>query len=263
MGTERNTVSGYDDRVVSDFARLLEDDAQRLMATGFVPSACHVVVMVASGPGSVEPSAAMARVAGRLRARLTPAGRNVVLREGRARAVGVCGLDEAAGYGQLIAEIDRVLCELSRRERVLVAAAGRPVAGTAGIIDSYRQAARALDQRMRIRQRAPTLTFDDAVAYEVIRASPAWAAELMAPIRPLLDGASPAERSELLDVLQAYLDTSGNVLAAAELVTMGRRTFYRRLQRIGELLESDRADGRVRFRLELGLRAYRLWDGKL
>ncbi|HEX9776385.1 MAG TPA: helix-turn-helix domain-containing protein [Actinomycetota bacterium] len=232
-------------------------EARRLAATGVRPSPFYAVVIATPFLWQGEDVPARAsRAAGLLRSHLAPPRRHLISSE-RDRAVAVCGLDHPHDYPRLVGEVDRTLVSLEG----IAAAAGSPQPGVEGIPVSHREATEALDIRLRIEHPWPTLRYDQAAPYMMIQRTPSVAATVIAPIRPVLEIASAAERRDLLEAIETYLAATGRVVPAAMRLNVSPKTLYRRLARVAALTNLDLNDAEARFKFELSLRALRLRQG--
>jgi PucR family transcriptional regulator, purine catabolism regulatory protein len=80
-------------------------------------------------------------------------------------------------------------------------------------------------------------------------------------LKPLLDNDARSAH-QLTPTLRAYLDANGNKAKAATTLSIGRRSLYHRLTRIGRFLQRDVDDPDVRIRLALALRGLDVLRGR-
>jgi len=85
------------------------------------------------------------------------------------------------------------------------------------------------------------------------------AADAGSPLHPGLTALTEdAEHAALLETLEVYLDTAGNVQEAARRLNLHRTSLYHRLHRIERLADSDLKSGADRLALHLSLKVARL-----
>jgi DNA-binding PucR family transcriptional regulator len=60
--------------------------------------------------------------------------------------------------------------------------------------------------------------------------------------------------------VETYLDVSGNVVAACELLFVHRTTLYYRLEKMPPVVREALADGMKRSTLHLSLKLIRMWE---
>ena len=144
----------------------------------------------------------------------------------------------------------RRLTERSQRE--VMVAFGRPATGADAIVESYREARIALDLRQRLQVPEVCGFADlrvDSVLLELAQQSGGreFSGEFLDPLRAERDGS-------LVDVARVYVESGGNLNAAARRLTVHRNTMLYKLDRITRLLQRDIREPDTQFAVWLALR---------
>jgi sugar diacid utilization regulator len=139
-----------------------------------------------------------------------------------------------------------------RTQREVMVAFGRPVTGADAIAESYREARIALDLRQRLHVPDVCGFADlrvDSVLLELAQREEGreFADEFLDPLRAERDGS-------LVDVARVYVESGGNLNAAARRLTVHRNTMLYKLSRITRLLQRDVRDPDTQFAVWLALR---------
>lgn len=82
------------------------------------------------------------------------------------------------------------------------------------------------------------------------------------PVSPLLGLTTHRRADQLFEALTAFLDTGGDVAAAAKALHLHRASLYRRIQRIEEATGLDFSRGDDLLAAHLGLRLLRLYEAR-
>lgn len=147
-------------------------------------------------------------------------------------------------------ELEARLNKNSRR--TVVVAYGRPVRGAEQIMESYREARVALGLRER-------LQLDNVCGFEDLRVDSVLLDLAQDPtghgfaddiLRPLRDDRGGA----LLEVVQAYVESGGNLNEASRRLNVHRNTMLYKLNRISSLLQRDIREADTQFMVWLALR---------
>lgn len=148
-----------------------------------------------------------------------------------------------------------LLGEVRKRvRRDVLAAFGRPGIGAAGVANSYREARVALGIAQRLGLRGPCdyAELHSYAALADLTRSPqalAFAHDVLEPLRsrdPAGDG--------LLKVVLAYIESGGNVNAAARRLHLHRNTLFNKLERASRLLQLDVREPEAMFTIWLAHR---------
>ncbi len=139
-----------------------------------------------------------------------------------------------------------------RSHRFVLVAYGRPMAGAAAIVESYREARVALDLRQRLNVTDVCGFADlrvDSVLLELAQqeAGREFSAEILEPLRNERDGS-------LVEVARAYVQAGGNLNEAARRLSVHRNTMLYKLDRITRLLQSDFREPDMQFGVWLAIR---------
>ena len=226
----------------------------RLATLGFVPGAYHVVVVITL-LGSTTPPHAIREAAKRLRSIRQSRDASITLSPEDDRLVAIIGLPDPGSYEQLVDAITGVLTNTGSDNEHPIAGVGRAEAGVLGIPISHRQASQALELRKKMSSGPQVMTYEAHLPYAMLASSPPLMDELLRGLEPLL---RTGDDDDLIRSLEAYLATGGRQMKAAKMLNVSRRTLYRRLDLIAELLACDLEDGQARAILDLALRALRL-----
>ncbi|MHB8620793.1 MAG: PucR family transcriptional regulator [Chloroflexota bacterium] len=144
--------------------------------------------------------------------------------------------------------------------RPLSAGLGRPNSGLRGLQRSFAEAEQALHAGERLFGPGQTVAFGDLGAYRVLshlHGMPELAAFEDETLGRLLeyDGRTG---SHLLETLEAFFSSNGNLSKTAELLFVHRNTLMYRLNRVQELTNLSLDDAETRFDLQLALKMYRV-----
>jgi hypothetical protein len=138
-------------------------------------------------------------------------------------------------------------------------AVGRPYAGPAGVLRSYREATDALDVAERLSLASPVVHAADLLIYRVILRDRAALADLvgtlLAPLADARDGAAP-----LLETLDAYFASGQVAAAAARRLYLSVRAVTYRLARVKALTGLDPARPADALSLQVAAVGARLLD---
>ena len=163
--------------------------------------------------------------------------------------------DVAAEQGMVAAFGRDLVDEVRKRGRRDVAAAfGRPAIGAAGVADSYREARIALGIVQRLGLRGPR-GYAELHSYAALadlsrsRQALTFAHDVLEPLRSR-DFAGDG----LLNVVLAYIESGGNVNAAARRLHLHRNTLFNKLERASRLLQLDVREPEAMFRIWLAHR---------
>ena len=140
--------------------------------------------------------------------------------------------------------------------------AGRPYPGIAGLIRSHREAGEALKSAQRGHRKL--VRFQDMGILRMIYADDSNR-EIQDFIQETMGGilaCAPQKRGELIRTLEGYFDHQGNIKRISEVTFAHYNTVAYRIKTIQELTGHDLRNPEIRFRLELGLRLYRLTQGQ-
>ena len=130
-------------------------------------------------------------------------------------------------------------------------------AGLRGISRSYLEAQQAIEAGRKLRPEAVAHGHDEVIPHLVLAQNPRLAERFVAhSLGPLLDPKTKNPQ-QLLETLEAYLDT-GSVKAAAAALNLHRHTVLYRLDKLRELLGADFDTPASRLRLQLALDIRRL-----
>lgn len=166
--------------------------------------------------------------------------------------------DPSAQLAQVISEIrDELVGALPDAAEVLVGI-GPSVSAVSDASVSFRRARGALEVCRAVGEFPPVTAWGDLGIYQVLNHLPvAELADIAIPsgLRVMLQAGAD---SWLVDTLDTYLDTAGNVQESAKRLHVHRATLYYRLSRIEELTGMSLADGRDRLALHLGIKVARL-----
>ncbi|GEM_PF-1363186 len=163
--------------------------------------------------------------------------------------------DVPAEQGMLTAFGRELADEVRRRSRrEVLAAFGRPAEGAAGVADSYREARIALGIAQRLGLRGPC-GYAELHSYAALadlsrsRQALTFARDVLEPLR-----SRDREGDGLLAVLLAYIESGGNVNAAARRLHVHRNTLFNKLERASRLLQLDIREPEAMFRIWLAHR---------
>ncbi|MGH3126202.1 MAG: PucR family transcriptional regulator, partial [Streptosporangiaceae bacterium] len=156
----------------------------------------------------------------------------------------------------MLAAFARDLCgEVRKRaRREVLAAFGRPAAGAAGVAASYREARIALGIAHRLDQKGPC-GYAELHSYAALadlsgsRQALTFARDVLEPLRSR-DSAGEV----LLNVVLTYIQSGGNVNAAARRLHMHRNTLFNKLEQASRLLQLDVREPEAMFRIWLAHR---------
>jgi DNA-binding PucR family transcriptional regulator len=154
----------------------------------------------------------------------------------------------------------------SLRDAVLAATAGapcrvgvsRPHVDLGDVVVAADEAQRALRVIGRVESFGPVAAVESLGVYELLDQVPdaALAAMIHPGLRALIEQGSRGD--SLVQTLEVFLDSAGDVRAASEQLFAHRTSLYYRLRRIQELTGLDLSDGDDRLVAHLGLRIARL-----
>lgn len=134
---------------------------------------------------------------------------------------------------------------------------GRPHAGAYGVARSYEEAREALALMRRLHLDTPVLRARDLLVYRVVGRDHAALVDLVqAALTPLLAARGGAE--PLLQTLETYFASGGNVTDTARRLHLSVRAVDYRLERVGALTGFDIADAHARFTLHVAVVGARL-----
>lgn len=156
----------------------------------------------------------------------------------------------AAELREYAGVLSRRLTERTQRE--VMVAFGRPASGAGAIAESYREARIALDLRQRLQVPDVCGFADlrvDSVLLELAQREEGreFADEFLDPLRAERDGS-------LVEVARVYVESGGNLNAAARRLTVHRNTMLYKLDRITRLLQRDVREADTQFAVWLALR---------
>jgi sugar diacid utilization regulator len=139
-----------------------------------------------------------------------------------------------------------------RTQREVMVAFGRPATGADAIVESYREARIALDLRQRLHVPDVCGFADlrvDSVLLELAQQQEGreFSEEFLDPLRAERDGS-------LVEVARVYVESGGNLNAAARRLTVHRNTMLYKLDRITRLLQRDIREPDTQFAVWLALR---------
>lgn len=120
----------------------------------------------------------------------------------------------------------------------LVLAVGGWHSGPSGIASSYEEAREALEIATEKGTPGVVVAFEDVILEHILRASPSserLAADTLEPLRAY----DARHRTDLVETLRAYMDTSFNLTRSAFVLSVNPNTVVYRLRRIGELTGRD------------------------
>ncbi len=162
---------------------------------------------------------------------------------------GVPPRDVPAEQAMLAAFGEELSGEIRRRvHREVLAAFGRPAIGAAGVASSYREARIALGLVQRLGLRGPC-GYAQLHSYAALadlsgsRQALAFADDVLKPLRSHDSGGD-----ELLNVVMNYIESGGNVNAAARRLHLHRNTLFNKLERASRLLQLDVREPEAMFR---------------
>lgn len=130
-------------------------------------------------------------------------------------------------------------------------------AGPGGVVRSYGEARQSLELAARNAGTGAVARFGDLLPWRVLVADPSLGAELVVAVLGPLDAARGGAQ-HLIDTLDAFVATGGNVSAAARTLHLSSRAVVYRLERIAQLTGHSPQEPEGRFVLELAVRARRL-----
>ena len=141
----------------------------------------------------------------------------------------------------LLAAFGEELCRdvSTRVRREAVTAFGRSGIGAAGVASSYREARTALGIVQRLGLPGPA-GYSELHSYAALadlsgsRQALAFAQDVLEPLR-----SRDSAGDELLNVVMNYVESGGNVNAAARRLHMHRNTLFNKLERVSRLLQLD------------------------
>ena len=163
--------------------------------------------------------------------------------------------DVSAEQGALAAFGQDVLGEVRKRARGDVRAAfGRPAIGAPGVATSYREARIALGiaQRLGLRGLCGYAELHSYAALADLSGSHqalTFAHDVLEPLR-----SRDSTGDELLNVVMSYIESGGNVNAAARRLHLHRNTLFNKLERASRLLQLDVREPEAMFRIWLAHR---------
>ena len=168
---------------------------------------------------------------------------------------GVPTRDVPTEQGMLAAFGQEVLGEVRKRVRgEVLAAFGRPAIGAAGVASSYREARIALGIAQRLGLRGPC-GYAELHSYAALadlsgsRQALTFAHDVLEPLR-----SRDSAGDELLNVVMNYIESGGNVNAAARRLHLHRNTLFNKLERASRLLQLDVREPEAMFRIWLAHR---------
>lgn len=141
-----------------------------------------------------------------------------------------------------------------RVRREVLAAFGRPAIGAAGVAASYREARVALGIAQRLDLKKPC-GYGELRSYAALadlsRSQHAltFAHDVLDPLR-----SRDSAGDELLNVVLTYIESGGNVNAAARRLHLHRNTLFNKLERASRLLQLDVREPEAMFRIWLAYR---------
>lgn len=163
--------------------------------------------------------------------------------------------DVPAEQGMLAAFARDLFGEVRKRvRREVLAAFGRPAIGAAGVAASYREARVALGIAQRLGLRGPC-GYAELHSYAALadlsrsRQALTFAQDVLKPLRSR-DSAGDG----LLNVVLTYIESGGNVNAAARRLHLHRNTLFNKLERASRLLQLDVREPEAMFRIWLAHR---------
>jgi len=165
---------------------------------------------------------------------------------------------DVEGARQFVTQLNNEAINRSGTARARVRAGiGGYHAGLRGISRSYLEAQQAIEAGRKLRPDAVAHGHDEVIPHLVLAQNPRLAERFVAhSLGPLLDPKTKNPQ-QLLETLEAYLDT-GSVKAAAAALNLHRHTVLYRLDKLRELLGADFDTPASRLRLQLALDIRRL-----
>lgn len=231
-----------------------EDMLRRAHTFGYDLSLSYLA-LVGSGPeGDGAKETVVAGAAGAIGVHAA-AAESIVLQKGE-QTIALLPVDPFADAG-IVPE--KLVAELGGGWRF---GSGGPDRGLEGIRRAYLEAREALEIGIALDLPGPVYRFDDVLLYHFLRIEPGTVERFIDQMLGPLIEYDERRKGELLKTLDAYFDCDGSVKLAGQSLFAHPHTVSYRLKQMERLTGWSLRDPEDKLRLQLALRAHRLWRAR-